>query len=166
MALIRWEPKQEFFTFRELRSEVDRLFDEFFQAWARPPRVGLWALPQGERMPAVGVGSAPHVDLRETKTEFVLTAELPGLGREELEISLTGDSVTLKGEHRRESEGHGKQPSHRYRQIAYGSFQRVISLPGEIDPRAAKARLTEGVLTLTLPKAERRRHRPVTVEVE
>lgn len=158
MALIPWEPRRrELEPFRGLRDEVDRLFEDFFRGWARPPWSARGLAPaQGE--------FSPNVDLKETEKEFTLTAELPGLTKEELDVTIAQDSITLKGERREEKES--REGSYHYRETSYGSFQRVIPLPGEIKADKAKATLKDGVLTLTLPKAEPSKATHVKVKVE
>jgi HSP20 family protein len=164
MALIRWEPKKELEWFRDLRNEVDRLFDQFYEAWSRPWSAGQPAPARGAGPPGSKAGFVPHVNLKETDSEFVVTAEIPGLSRDELDISLTEDSVTLKGERKVERET--KRESYHYRETSYGTFQRVIPLPGAIKPGEARATLKDGVLTMTLPKAEAGKRKAVTVSVE
>lgn len=161
MALVKWEPKRrELEPFRGLRDEVDRLFEEFFRGWPRP-FAPAW--------PARGAESGqgefwPTVNLKETNDEFVLTAELPGLEKKELNLSLTEDSVTLKGERRAEKET--KEENYHYQETSFGTFERVVALPGRIKPAEATAKLKDGVLTLTLPKAEETKKREIRIEVK
>jgi HSP20 family protein len=143
--------------FRGLRDEVDRLFEDFFRGWGRSPWVGRGLVTAGQEF-------LPSVDLREGVQEFTVTAEIPGLSKEELNVTITEDSVTLKGERKEESEK--EKASYHYKETAYGAFQRVIPLPAKIKPDEAKARLKDGVLTLTLPKAEASKGKQVTVTVE
>jgi HSP20 family protein len=158
MALIRWEHKgRDLEPLRGLRDEVDRLFEDFFRGWGHSP----WA---GRDMATAGREFLPSVDLREGDQEFTVTAEMPGLSREELNVTITEDSVALKGERKEVSEK--EKASYHYKETAYGVFQRVIPLPAKIKPDEAKARLKDGVLTLTLPKAERSKRKQVTVTVE
>lgn len=156
MALVKWEPRREPSPFRSLREEVDRVFEEFFRGWPGPWAYGAPAGP--------GPAAAPSVDLKETEHDLVLTAEVPGVTKDELSVTITEDSVTLKGERRRETES--RQGDYHYRETTRGSFQRVIPLPVEIVSEKAQARLKDGVLTLTLPKAGRSRTRAIRIEVE
>jgi HSP20 family protein len=158
MALIRWEPKgRGLEPIRGLRDEVDRLFEDFFRGWSHAPWVGRGLVTAGREF-------LPSVDLREGDQEFTVTAEIPGLSKEEISVTITEDSVALKGERKEVSEK--EKASYHYQETAYGAFQRVIPLPAKIKPDAAKARLKDGVLTLTLPKAERSKGKQVTVMVE
>ncbi len=157
MALIRWEPKsQELEPFRSLRQEVDRIFDDFFRGWSRPWTSG-WLTPMEG-------GFTPSVDLKETDKEFVLTAEVPGVSKDELDVTITEDSVTLRGERRQEKEE--KNENYHYRETTYGAFQRVIPLPGEVVAEKAKAKLKDGVLTLVLPKAQPSKAKGVQVKID
>ena len=156
MALIRWEPRsRQLDPFRNLREEVDRIFDDFFRSWSRP--WSGWLEP-------TRAGFVPSVDLKETDEEFIITAEVPGVSKDELDVTITEDSVTLRGERREEKEH--KEGDYHYRETSYGSFQRVIPLPGEVVADKAKAKLKDGVLTLVLPKAQPARSKGVQIEVE
>lgn len=163
MALIKWDPKRmELEPVRGLRDEIDRLFDEFFQGWWRP----LGTDWPGPRLRSLA-GSAeflPNVNLKETEGEYLITAELPGLAKEDIQVSLTEDSVILSGERKLEKES--KREAYHYRETSHGSFERVIPLPGQIKTAGAKAQLKDGVLTLVLPKAEETKRKEVSVKVE
>ncbi len=154
MSLIRWEPQTRALDpFHGLRDEVDRLFEDFFRGVPSP-----WREAGGSET------RVPSVDLKETDDAFVLTAELPGVGKDELDLTVAEDRVTLSGERRREDEKKGE--NYHYRETIYGRFQRVVPLPDRILADKAEARLKDGVLTLTLPKAEPARTREVKVEIQ
>ncbi|MBI5018299.1 MAG: Hsp20/alpha crystallin family protein [Deltaproteobacteria bacterium] len=156
MALIKWEPRStQLDPLRNLRGEVDRLFDNFFRGWPRPWTAG-WVATQAAFVPAC--------DLKETEKEFVVTAELPGFSKESLEVTVTEDAVTIKGQLRADKES--QEEGYHLRESASSSFQRVIPLPGAVLPDHASARLKDGVLTLTLPKAEPSRTKGVKVAVD
>jgi HSP20 family protein len=164
MALVKWEPKRrELEPLRGLRDEVDRLFDEFFRGWPRP-FASAWPGARWPQPEEAQGGFFPVVNLKETNDEFVLTAELPGVEKNELTISLTEDSVVLKGERKEEKET--KEENYHYREASYGSFERAVSLPGSIKPSEATATLKDGVLTLTLPKAEETKKKEIRIEVK
>ena len=95
---------------------------------------------------------APSVDVHEEKDALVITAELPGFKREQVEISLDGEILTLKGERRFEKEEKDKK-YHRVER-SYGTFVRSFQLPSNVDADKASANLTDGVLTLRLPKKD------------
>ena len=94
----------------------------------------------------------PTVDISETENDFEIRAELPGVSENDVNISVTDNRLTVKGEKRQEAETEGKN-YHRVER-RYGNFQRSFTLPRNIETSDIKARYTDGVLTLTIPKAE------------
>lgn len=104
----------------------------------------------------------PRVDVVDREHEVMVRAELPGVERDALEVSTTNDSVTIKGTTRHEE----KQEEGEYVrcETVSGSFARTVSLPCEVDDAKAKARFKDGLLELTLPKAERARRRAIQIE--
>ncbi|HTX91784.1 MAG TPA: Hsp20/alpha crystallin family protein [Anaerolineales bacterium] len=143
--LIRWEPAREMVTLREA---MDRLFDD---AFTRP----------------FGMGSglqAPAIDLYQTEEEVVVHTALPGLKAEDVQISLTGDLLTLKGEFKEKEEK--KEKAYHLREQRYGSFERTISLPTLVMADKAKAEFEDGVLTIRLPKAEEVKPKTITVKAK
>ena len=134
--LIRWEPMSEMVT---LRDAMDRLFDE---AFTRP-----WGLADGGR----GSGM-PAIDMYQTDDDVVVKAVVPGMKPEEVQISITGDVLTIKGETK--SENDTKEKAYHIREQRWGSFERSVSLPTAVKSDKAEAAFENGVLTITLPKAE------------
>ena len=118
----------------ELRRRMLQLFEEPFSlAMFREP-----------------VGWMPDVDISETDAEIVVRAELPGMKKEDVEIQIEGNLLTLKGEKREEKEENEKE---RYLyECSYGSFQRSFTLPTTVKEDEVKAEFTAGVLKVTLPK--------------
>ncbi len=116
--------------------ELDRLFADVWRGFAIAPD-----------NPS---DFAPRVDIRETDEEYRVTAELPGLEEKDFEVTLDGDTLTIKGEKRVEGEEKGEGSTHV--ETSRGSFSRSFQLPIEVDPDAVKAAYKNGVLTLTLPK--------------
>ena len=157
MALIKWEPRRgEVQPFRSLREEIDRVFEDFFRGWPRP-----WA---GAGPTHLEVGATPTVDLKETEKEFVLTAAVPGISKDELNVTITEGGVTIKGEHKAEKEK--KDDNYHYKETSYGSFHRMVSLPAEVVADKAEATLKDGILTLTLPKAEPSKKKQIEINVK
>lgn len=136
-----------------LVNELRRDLDSAFRA-----RDGVF---QGPR------GVYPLVNLHETETGYVLTAELPGVPPSDITVQIEGSTVTLSGERKIEypvaAAGEQGTAIHR-RERQTGSFRRAFELPAEIDLEAAKASHKHGVLTLTLPKAPSARPRQITIE--
>ncbi len=126
-----------------LRSEMDRLFDTFTSRFSVTPFLS----PRFGSVPNV---LSPAVDITEEEGAFKVTAEVPGLAEKEIQVSLSGDTLTIKGEKRQEREEKGKN---RYlSERSYGEFQRAFSLPADVDREKIEAAFANGVLTVTLPK--------------
>ena len=145
MTMIRWEPFREMMS---LRNAMDRLFEESF---VRPSRV--W--PELER-------GEISVDMYQTANDVVVRAALPGMKPEEVDISITGDTLMIKGEHKAEQEV--KQEDYFYKERCYGTFSRSIPIPVQVRAEKAEALFENGVLTLTLPKAEEVKPRQIKVK--
>jgi HSP20 family protein len=156
MPLIKWQPKRnEADPVHSLREVVDRMFDT--ACWRAPQPWGpTWLSPQSEFF--------PNVDIRETGDEYLVVAEVPGLSREDLSVHITEESVTIRGERRGGEESKGE--NYHYKESTYGSFQRVIPLPGPVLPDQSTAKLKDGVLTLRLRKAEPTKQLGIRVPVE
>ena len=147
MTMIRWEPFREMMS---LRNAMDRLFEDSF---VRPSR--LW--PELER------GELP-VDVYQTDNDVVVKATLPGMKPEEVDISITGDTLTIKGDHKEEQEV--KQEDYFYKERRYGTFSRSILIPVQVKVEKAGAVFENGVLTLTLPKAEEVKPKQIKVKAK
>jgi HSP20 family protein len=143
--LIRFEPMREMITLREA---MDRLFNDAFT-----PSVGSAA---GWQVPAV--------DLYQTDDEVVVKAALPGLKADDVQISITGEMLTLKGEFRQADEKQEK--AYHLREQRYGVFERTFALPTEVTADRAKAEFENGILTITLPKAEEVKPKMITVKAK
>jgi HSP20 family protein len=131
--LIRWEPAREMMTLREA---MDHLFDD---AFTRP-----LTLRDG--------WSAPAIDMYQTDDEIVVKASLPGVKAEEVQINITGEVLTLKGETKQVEEK--KDKAWHMREQRWGAFERSVVLPTDVVADKAKAEFENGILTITLPKAE------------
>ena len=142
--LIRWEPMREMMTLREA---MDRLFDD---AFTRP--VGM-----------TGLGM-PAIDLYQTENDVVLKASLPGLKSDDVQISITGEVLTLKGEFRQNDEA--KNATYHIKEQRSGSFERSLSLPTLVQTDKAKAEFENGILTITMPKAEQVRPKTISVKAK
>jgi len=118
--------------------------------------------PFGSPERALAGGFAPRVDVVEREDEYLVTAELPGLEEKDFQLEVHGNTLTLAGEKRAEQAG--ERRGWRWSERAYGSFRRSIQLPLDVAPDRASATFKNGVLAITLPKAEhaRVRHIPVT----
>jgi HSP20 family protein len=142
--------------------EMDRLFDRMLpRNWLRPMRFEwpAWA----EHM-APFEGKTPHVDIIDREAEIVIRAELPGVKKDDLDVSLSDNSVTIRGTMKKE-ETEEKGEYYR-REMSYGEFSRTLALPSEVDRDKAKAKFKDGVLELTLPKAETAKRNSIRIETE
>ena len=145
--LTRWEPAREMMT---LRDAMDRLFDE---AFTRPFGSGNG-----------GWSSSPAIDLYQTDDEVGVQAALPGFKADEVQINVHGDMLTLKGETKQTEEM--KEKTYHLREHRWGSFERSIMLPTTVVADKAKAEFENGILTITLPKAEEVRPKTITVKAK
>lgn len=140
--------------------EFERMFDDFFpRHWMRP---FSFDRPSWSHLPAPFEGRTPHVDVVDRDKEVFIKAELPGVGKDDLEITMTGNSVTIKGSTKAE-EKEDDGDYHRC-EISQGSFSRTVSLPSEVDTDKAKAKFKHGVLKLTIPKVKKSTRKNIKVE--
>jgi len=93
----------------------------------------------------------PSVDVKESDKEFIIRAELPGVEEKDIDVTVTNDAVTIKGEKKEEKEDKGK--NYYYMERSYGSFNRVIPLSAETEAGKAEASFKNGVLNITVPKS-------------
>jgi HSP20 family protein len=147
--LTRWEPVRETMT---LRDAMDRLFDD---AFTRP----FSLMREGG-----STWSSPAIDMYQTDNEVVVKAALPGIKADEVQINVTGDLLTLKGEVKREEEK--KDRSWHVREHRWGAFERSITLPTGVISDKAKADFENGILTVTLPKSEEVKPKVITVKAK
>jgi len=143
-SIIRWEPAREMMTLREA---MDRLFDD---AFTRPLSLNNsnW--------------SVPAVDMYQTDNEVVVKVALPGIKADDVQINVTGEVLTLKGETKHEEEKQEK--AYHLREQRWGTFERSIVLPTEVVADKAKADFENGVLTITLPKAEEVKPKSISIK--
>jgi HSP20 family protein len=135
-----------------LREAMDKLFEESFVG---PQWRSLW--------PAEG-GATLAMDVYETGDALVVTAPVPGIRPEEVEITVTGNTLTVKGETK--AEERTEQGSYLRQEVRYGSFQRTMDLPVDVQADKAEAVFENGMLTLTLPKAEQVKPKSIKINVK
>jgi HSP20 family protein len=144
--IVRWEPFRDLISLREA---MDRLFAESFIR----PHSG-WLAPLG--------AEALAVDVYETDQDVVVKSSVPGIQPEDIDITITGDTLTIKGETKAEEKV--EKADYIRQERRYGAFSRSLTLPTTIVAEQAKAEFEDGVLTLTLPKAEE--VKPKTIKVK
>ncbi|MBW2065194.1 MAG: Hsp20/alpha crystallin family protein [Deltaproteobacteria bacterium] len=144
--LIPWHERREI---DRLRNQIDRLFHDFFDM--RPFRL---AFEGGDWVPAA--------DVSETDKEILVHAEAPGMNPKDIDVSLNGRVLTIKGEKKQEQEEKEKN-LHRLER-RYGSFYRSFELPADVDPDKVKASYKDGVLALALPKAKEQEVKKIEIK--
>ncbi|MGD9983242.1 MAG: Hsp20/alpha crystallin family protein [Porticoccaceae bacterium] len=139
--------------------EIDSLFDQFLRRnWIRPWHLDWPALPELS-LPEL---KAPKVDVLDREAEIVVKAEIPGVDKKDIDISVGEDSVTIKGETRKEEK---EEKGDYYRcEISSGSFSRTIPLPTTVDGAKATASFKDGILELTLPKLKATKRHKISVK--
>jgi HSP20 family protein len=145
-SLIRWEPFSDLIS---LRDAMDRLFEESFVS------------PASRLLAPQGLGSLA-IDMIERTDDVVVKTSVPGVKPEDIDISITGDTLTIKGETSTEEESSGENFLRRERR--YGAFSRSVGLPAGLDPDKAEAVFDNGVLTLSIPKKQE--IKPKTIKVK
>jgi HSP20 family protein len=146
MSMIRWEPFDEMMSIRE---SMDRLFEDFFSRRPRTAGPLVWQ---------------PALEVYETDNEVVVKAELPGIDPKSVNVTVTAEGLTIKGEAKSEHEDKGR--NYYRRELRYGAFQRTVALPNEVKSDETKATFKHGILEVKIPKAERVRPKTVAVAVE
>lgn len=145
--LVRYQPFSEL---ASLRRTMDRFFDERFFVPYR-----FFTTPERLTIP---------IDLHQTENEVVLKATLPGVKPEAVEVSVTGDTLTIKGE--TSADKMVERAGYLYREHRYGAFSRSVALPGGLDTDKAEASLADGILTLTIPKIAELKPTPIKVKTK
>ena len=148
MRSLARRPIQDLFS---IHNDMGRLFDQ----WYRPARYRA----EGETLDWM-----PVVDILEAAKHIEIRAEMPGLSEQDVQVSVTDDVLTLKGEKTQESEAQDKK-YHRVER-SYGRFQRSFTLPANLNSEAIKAKFTNGVLTIAVPKVEEVKPKEVQINVE
>jgi HSP20 family protein len=145
MTLIRWEPFREVDT---LQRQMNRLFESLITANDDEPG---------------GISFIPPAQIEETPNEVILKLEIPGMEAEDLDVQVTENAVAISGERKQETKTEDKGMTRT--EFRYGKFERVIPLPARIQNINAEAKYQNGILTLTLPKAEEEKHKVVKVNI-
>ena len=148
MAIERWHPFTELMS---LRQAMDRLFEDSF---VRPSRA----------LAVLGEAATPTLDVYQTPNEIGVKAALPGLKPEDVSIDITGETLTIQGESKAEQEV--KKEDYLYQERRYGTFYRSVVLPSGLKSDKAEATMEDGILTLTIPKAEEVKPKAIKVKVK
>jgi len=151
-SIMRWTPSARWVgleRLNDLRNEIDRLFEAPFADLARvSPLLSGWT---------------PALDMHEDRDNIYVRVELPGMKREEIDLQLHDHTLTISGERRAENK---EEDAEVYRAERYvGRFQRSVQLPRPVDVAKVKAQYRDGILTVTLPKAEEAKPKQIEVKV-
>ncbi len=140
--------------------EMERLFEGFMPTdWSRPVK---WEWPRMARTRMPFEGKLPSIDVVDRETEILVRAELPGVDKKDLDITVSDDSVTIKGSTKQESK---EEKGDYYRcEISQGSFARTIALPCAVSSEKGQASFKDGMLELVLPKTAPSKRRSIKVE--
>ncbi len=139
--------------FVSLQKEINKMFDDFFSG-VLPSK---WGRDEEETF-------MPSVDVKEKDKEIVVTAELPGMDADDIDISVSDDILTLRGEKKEEKEE--KEGDYYYHELSYGSFHRDIQLPAEVDTDKVDAEFKKGVLKIRLPKKPEAQRKAKKIQVK
>ncbi|KUG21444.1 small heat shock protein [hydrocarbon metagenome] len=140
--------------FYSLQREMNNLFDNFFRGFSVGPR-GF----------AAGMAEfIPSVDVKENDKEFIIKAELPGVEEKDIDVTVTNNSVAIKGEKKEEKED--KDKSYYYMERSYGSFCRVIPLQAEIESGKAHASFKNGILDIKIPKNQKAKEKGTKISIK
>ena len=147
MAIIRWRPFSEM---TNLQREMNRMFDTFMRTPEEEDSFkGTWS---------------PEVDIKESSDAIIIQAELPGMKKEEIKLSIRDNTLQMSGEKKMEEER--KDETYHRVERAYGSFLRTFTLPSMVDASKIHAVFKDGVLHLTLPKTEESKSREISIKAE
>ena len=144
--ITRWKPFEGLTT---LRRDMDRLWDRFIGDDWMPARLRN--------------GWSPSLDISETKTNLIVKTEIAGVDPKDVNISITGDVLTIKGEKKEEKEE--KDENYHLMESNYGSFSRSVRLPVEVEQDKIKANCKNGVLKITLPKSTKSKAKEIKIDV-
>ena len=150
MALIKWQLRREWSPFTELmdlHDEINRLFSRSLHT--REREEGLWA---------------PSLDAYHEKGEFVVKSDVPGLEKDNIEISVSDNFLTIKGTKKKEEEI--KEEDYHFVERVCGKFSRSVQLPMDVDASKIKATLKDGVLEVRLPETEKAKPRKIPIEIK
>ncbi len=152
MAIVRWEPFGRSLSpwqgFEALRRRMERLFNEFMPEESEDVLQSRWL---------------PVVDVSENKDNYVIHAELPGMKKKDVKITLQDDVLTISGEKKVEREE--KDKTYHLVERSYGQFSRSFTLPAKVEADKIKAEFKDGVLNITLPKAPEAKAKEIDIKV-
>jgi len=156
-----WDPFREF---SRIEREIRKMFDEF---WGERRRWGILPAPRRAELPAEreeGLIGTPPVDLVDKGDTLVLRSEMPGVKKKDIKISVSEDDISISGKMERKREE--KEEDYYCCERAYSAWQRTVPLPVKVKSEEAKAKYQDGILEITLPKAEEARAKRKEIKVD
>ena len=151
-------------TWRSFRTEMDRLFDRFAGGWGMPSLRRMFDAEPAFQYESSFALPSPAVDISEDDGAYKVTAELPGMTEKDIEVVVSGDTLSIKGEKRLEKEQ--KEKNFHLSERSYGSFQRSFYVPDGVDRDKIAADFSKGVLTVTMPKTAKAMEQTKKIEVK
>jgi HSP20 family protein len=139
MSLMRWQPLKELDT---LRDQMNNLFDEWMHGASTPGLLRKFG----------SVSNLPAIELKETDTDLILMFAVPGMEAKDLDVQVSENTVSIVGEYKQEKRSDNKGVFHS--EFSYGEFKRIVSLPVNVKHEQVTAQFKDGIVTLTLPKAD------------
>lgn len=148
MAIVKWSPLKEI---EEIRKEMDRLFEEFLSPVKRKP---------------VSTGGiiSPNIDIFERGNEIVIHVELPGVNKEDIDLTITDDRLVIKGEIKK-PEG-ASEEDYILNERSYGAFSRTVNLPVDVDKSSVKANFKNGLLEITILRKEKAKPKEIKIQLD
>jgi HSP20 family protein len=166
MATVKPTERREIAPWRPLAemTQIERTMDRMLEdMWGRPWRS---VFDFGRHRHLIGdlEFGGPPVEIGEDNNDVVVKAELPGMKKEEIEISIAEHILTIRGEKKREAERKGE--GYHYSERSYGAFERCLEIPRDVQADKVRAAFKDGVLEIRLPKTEEAKRKEVKVKVE
>jgi HSP20 family protein len=155
MAVDKWHPLKDL---ESMRREMDRIWEEMLPSTRRAFYELPWVKGAVEKFVA-----SPAIDVIDKENEVVVKADMPGVDKDDIEISLQENTLTIRGEVKAEDET--KEENYYYSERNYSSFARTINIPTKVEAEKIKAGLKDGILTIHLPKAKELQPRKIKVEI-
>lgn len=143
--LIRWSPADDLF---DIQDNINKVFGNYLSARGGQAKV---------------IGWMPPVDITESENEFLIKADIPGMKKEDIKISLDENTLAISGERKEEKEEKGK--NFVKKEKVFGSFMRSFALPHSVDAKGIKASYKEGVLSVNVPKSEESKPREIKIDI-
>ncbi len=153
MAIVKWTPMREL---KNIRRDMERLVDDFIEPFPKRHLVRWPRLSDSGAM-------VPDMELINRENEFLVRVELPGIDKKDLDLTITDDTLTIKGEAKRSDDV--KEDDYLFSEFTYGKFSRTITVPSEVESGKAKATANNGILEITLPKKKEAKPNEIKVEV-